>query len=155
MNAKHIRKGARLLLLAVALGATCGCSGMLSGISYRLSSDNGVSKPPEFPVLRATGYAVLSRQPGPSAAERQIQAMRASKMEAYRELTEQVYGTYIRADTAMGDTVQRRNNSSASVEGMLHGARVIRQYPLGDTYVTEVELDSRVVYDMYQIRGAI
>ena len=30
---------------------------------------------------------------------------------------------------------------------------VVRQYPIGDTYVTELELDTKRLYDLYQIRG--
>ena len=37
----------------------------------------------------------------------------------------------------------------------MHGARVIRQYPVGDVYTTELELDTKIIYDLYDIRGAL
>lgn len=49
-------------------------------------------KPDDFPVLKAVGYAVIDIQPGPSQSEKMLQAIRASKMDAYRELAEQLNG---------------------------------------------------------------
>ena len=132
---------AAVFAMALSLG---GCQ-MLSSTSFTRDiayTDTGVHRPDEFPVLHATGYAVISRQPGRTEDEREIMAMRASKVEAYRELTEQVNGLYLKASTT-------------EVEGYVHGARVIRQYPLGDTYATELELDTKVIYDLYDIRGAL
>ena len=118
-------------------------------------TDTGVHELDNFPVLRASGYAVLSKQKGGTQAERQINAMRASKMEAYRELTEQVAGVYVKARNKNVNNIEHSDNLSTEVEGLVHGARVVRQYPIGDTYVTELELDTKRIYDLYQIRGAI
>lgn len=107
-----------------------------------------------YPVLRATGYAVYSKQPGPTKADKMLQAMRASKLDAYRELTEQLNGLYINSETGLKNTRQSQDTLKTQVEGFVHGARVIRQYPVGDTYATELELDTRLIYDLYQIRGA-
>ena len=118
-------------------------------------TDTGVNELDDFPILRATGYAPLSRQKGATLAEKQINAMRASKIEAYRELTEQVSGVYIKAMNRNSDNIEREDRLSAEVEGLIHGARVVRQYPLGDTYVTELEMDTKRIYELYQIRGAL
>ena len=132
---------------------------MLSSTSFTRDiayTDTGVHRPDEFPVLHATGYAVISRQPGRTEDEREIMAMRASKVEAYRELTEQVNGLYLKSATVLsGNTRQVRDSVSTEVEGFVHGARVIRQYPAGDTYATELELDTKIIYDLYDIRGAL
>ncbi len=118
-------------------------------------TDTGVNRPTEFPVLRATGYAVIRRQPGPTADDRIYQAMRASKIEAYRELAEQVEGAYVKTENKLADARENSDQVSFEVEAYVKGARVIRQYPVGDTaYATELELDTRVLYDMYDIRGA-
>ncbi|MBO5566539.1 MAG: LPP20 family lipoprotein [Succinivibrio sp.] len=137
-------------LLSLALQ---GCSStVLRNFTY---TDTGVNKPGDFPVLRATGYAILSRQPGPTTTDREIQAMRASKLEAYRELSEQLNGVYVKTHTGLSNTRERNDSIYTEVEGFVHGARVIRQYPLGNTYVTELELDTRAVYDMYDMRGVL
>ncbi len=153
-----MNKWLQTIVVTVGLLSLIGCSNFLSSSTVSRSLlyvDDGVSEPEHFPILHATGYAVISQQRGPSATQKTLQAMRASKVEAYRELTEQVYGVYIQGASAQARSIERNDNVSAEVDGILQGARVIRQYPLADTYVTEVELDTQVLYDLYQLRGAL
>ena len=152
-----MQKYVSLALLAVALGfTTAGCSSVMRNASLAVHyTDTGVNELDDYPVLRATGYAVLSKQKGATMAEKQINAMRASKMEAYRELTEQLVGVYVKAHNRNTNNIEREDRLVTEVEGLVHGARVVRQYPLGDTYCTELELDTKQIYDLYQIRGAL
>jgi hypothetical protein len=114
-----------------------------------------ISKPDQFPILRATGYAIISRQPGPTNDEKTLQAMRASKLDAYRELSEQVYGQTLIADTNLKDNIELSDQLKARTAGVIKGARVVRMYPIDNTYITELELDSKVLYDIYKLRGAL
>lgn len=139
----------------LALTAT-GCTSAMRTASLAVHyTDTGVNELDDYPVLRATGYATLSKQKGATMAEKQLNAMRASKMEAYRELTEQVSGVYVTARNKNTNTVESEDSLKTEVEGLIHGARVVRQYPIGDTYCTELELDTKRIYDLYQIRGAL
>ena len=150
-----MQKYVSLALLAVALVfTTAGCSSVMRNASLAVHyTDTGVNELDDYPVLRATGYAVLSKQKGATMAEKQINAMRASKMEAYRELTEQLVGVYVKAHNRNTNNIEREDRLVTEVEGLVHGARVVRQYPLGDTYCTELELDTKQIYDLYQIRS--
>ncbi len=112
-----------------------------------------VEEPSRFPVLRAVGYAIVDVQPGPSRAEKTLQALRASKLDAYRELTEQVYGQSLQGATTLRDAVQTNNQMQASVDGMVRGARVLKSYPVDNMYATELELDTRVLFDLYKLQG--
>ena len=79
-----------------------------------------------------------------------IMAMKASKLDAYRELTEQVYGQKIEGSQSVSGLVVDSETLRASVEGVIRGAEVIKTYPVGDdTYVTELSLDMQQVYDIY------
>lgn len=155
-------RSSKLVVVSLAILATTACSNMLNSTSVTRSvtsaiayTDTGVSEPDKFPVLRAVGYASISAQKGPSRNQKNLQAMRASKVDAYRELTEQVYGIYVDSNEKQINQVQREDQLRSQVSGVVHGARVIRQYPSGDSYVTELELDTKVVYQMYQMRGAL
>jgi len=132
------------LLFAVTLGLLSGCS---------LVADRNIEwetvEPKSFPVLKAVGYAPLSLQSGSSEQERMLQAMKASKLEAYRELAEQVYGQRINAESSMQQVMIGNDQLNASVTGIIRGARVIKSYPVGDVYATELELDFKQVYDLY------
>jgi outer membrane protein FlgP len=137
----------KLFIVIFAFSLMIGCS---NG-SYTYD----VTRPSEYPILRATGYAVISRQPGPTSDDRTLQAMRASKLDAYRELSEQVYGQQLIADTSLRDNIQNNDELKARTAGVIKGARVIRAYPINNTYVTELELDSKLLFDLYEMRGAL
>lgn len=106
--------------------------------------------PEQFPVLRAVGYAPLSLQPGQNEQHKMLMALQASKLDAYRELAEQVYGQRIDANTSLQQLLVQNDQLRASVQGVIRGARVVKSYPVGDAYATELELDFRDVYELFQ-----
>ena len=107
-------------------------------------------EPESYPVLTAVGYAPIESQRGDTDSVRSLMAMRASKLDAYRELTEQVYGQRIEGNETLANLVVNNTRLEASVEGVIRGAKVVKSYPVGeDTYATELELDMQRVYDIY------
>lgn len=66
-----------------------------------------------------------------------------------------MFGQQLIADTDLNDTVQKKNELKARTSGIIKGARVIRSYPINNTYVTELELDSKVLYNIYEMRGVL
>lgn len=132
-----------LVLLTAVLAA--GCSSLLNRhVEY------APLKPEAFPVLTAVGYAPISIQHGDSNDHKMLQAMKASKLDAYRELTEVVYGQKIDATNQLRALVLENDQLSASVRGVISGARVVKTYAIDDVYVTELELDFEQVYHLYQ-----
>lgn len=94
-------------------------------------------------ILVAVGYASISEQSGRTDEERRVRAMRASKLDAYRELAEQVYGMRVSGRAELQDQRLGTEATSGAVDGVIRGAKVLRSYPVGDSYVTELELDIR------------
>lgn len=92
-------------------------------------------------VMTAVGYASISEQKGTNVEEKRIRAMRASKIDAYRELAEQIYGMRVSGRANLQDQRLGTELTSGAVNGVIRGAEVIRSYPVGDSYVTELELD--------------
>ncbi len=110
----------------------------------------------KYPVLTATGYSVVSVQPGKTHEQKVISAMRASKLDAYRELSEQVYGIQIDSYTTLNDYVQTDEQLDASVSGLVKGAKVVRTYPVSaNVYATELSLDTKLIMSLYRMRGAL
>ena len=100
-------------------------------------------------AIRATGYAVISVQPSDVDAQQRLLAIRASKLDAYRGLTEQVYGQYLDATTTVADMAVMSDTFRTQVEGVIYGARVVSIAPVGeDTYETTMSLDQDVVDDL-------
>jgi hypothetical protein len=92
-------------------------------------------------TLTAVGYASISEQTGRNDEEKQVRAMRASKIDAYRELTEQVYGLRVSARADLQDQRLGVESTTGAVDGVIRGAEVLRAYKVGDSYVTELVLD--------------
>lgn len=107
-------------------------------------------EPDNYPVLNAVGYAPIDAQMGLDASSKRLMAIKASKLDAYRELAEQVYGQKVDGEQELANLILTNNQLKSSVEGVIRGARVVKTYPVGDdTYATELELDMQVVHNIY------
>ncbi len=103
-------------------------------------------------TLVATGYAVIGVQNHRSPAQQRLLAIRASKLDAYRALTEQVYGQYLDATTTVADMVVMSDTFRARVEGVIYGAVLVSITPVNDdTYETTLSLDRSVANDLRQL----
>ncbi len=135
----------RSLAVVVAVLITTGCTSM-----FDKHVEWETVEPTEYPVLTAVGYAPIGSQMGVNDAEKNIMAMKASKLDAYRELAEQVYGQRINGKQSLANMVINNAQLQASVEGVIRGAKVVKAYPVGDdTYATELQLDMQQVYNIY------
>jgi hypothetical protein len=100
-------------------------------------------------TLVATGYAVISIQNHRNASQQRLLAIRASKLDAYRALTEQVYGQQLDASTTVADMTVMSDTFRARVEGVIYGAVLVSITPVGDdTYETTLSLSSNLVSDL-------
>ena len=100
-------------------------------------------------TLVATGYAVVSIQNHKNPAQQRLLAIRASKLDAYRALTEQVYGQQMDASTTVADMTVMNDTFRARVEGVIYGANLVSITPIGDdTYETTLSLDRNAVQDL-------
>ncbi|ALS32168.1 hypothetical protein PNIG_a0924 [Pseudoalteromonas nigrifaciens] len=106
-------------------------------------------EPNNYPVLKAVGYAPISLQSGVNKSQKQLMAIKASKLEAYRELAEQVYGQQITAGTTVAGSIAQDDYLQSKVQGIIKGAQVIKAYAVDDTYITELELNMKRVHDLY------
>ncbi len=137
-----------LVLPAIALSAAlAGCQSIPLGVS----SDTTMIQPlvEKRETLVATGYAVISVQNHRNPAQQRLMAIRASKLDAYRALTEQVYGQQLDASTTVADMTVMSDTFRTKVEGVIYGAVLVSITPVGDdTYETTLSLDQQVVRDL-------
>jgi hypothetical protein len=106
--------------------------------------------PEAFPIIHGIGYAPISLQKSEHETQRMLMAIKASKIAAYVELAEQVYGQQISSKTTMADMLINNQQLAASVQGLIRGAKVVKSYPVGDTYTTELELNFKDIYEISQ-----
>jgi hypothetical protein len=107
-------------------------------------------KPEVFPVLYATGFAPISMQKSTNETQRMLMAIKASKIAAYAELAEQVYGQQVSSKVSVADLLIEDQQLTASIKGVIRGAKVVKSYPVGDVYTTELQLNFEDVYNIYQ-----
>jgi len=100
-------------------------------------------------TITATGYAVVSIQNHKTPAQKRLLASRASKLDAYHALSEQVYGQHLDSTNTVADMTVMSDTFRSRVEGVIYGAVLVSITPAGDdTYETTLSLDARVVDDL-------
>ena len=92
-------------------------------------------------TVRAVGYGTESNYNGYTRGQQQLLGIRASKLDAYRNLAEQVYGIHINGHTTVSAMMIKNDSYRGYVEAIIQGARVVSVNPVGDgNYETTVEL---------------
>lgn len=135
----------KILLVATSVLVISSCSSV-----YDKHVQWQTVEPEVFPIIRSIGYAPISLQKSEHETQRMLMAIKASKIAAYSELAEQVYGQQVSSKTTMADMLIENQQLSSSVQGLIRGAKVVKSYPVGDTYTTELQLDFKDVYEIYQ-----
>ena len=99
-------------------------------------------------IITATGYGTVEKSDRYSRSQIKLMAMRASKMDAYRSLAEQLNGMQIRGQTSVEDMEITHDSYQVYLNAYLRGARVKKTSAIGsdiyagdDTFETVVELD--------------
>ena len=135
----------RIVLVVTGILAISSCSSV-----YDKHVQWQTVEPDVFPIIRGIGYAPISLQKSDHKTQRMLMAIKASKIAAYSELAEQIYGQQVSGKTTMADMLINNQQLASSVQGLIRGAKVVKSYPVGDTYTTELQLDFKDVYDIYQ-----
>ena len=138
-------------VLVLSIVALTGCKSI--NLSMPVTSKDASSMVPPVvekrETITATGYAVVTVQNHKNPAQQRLMAIRASKLDAYRNLTEQVYGQQLDASSTVADMVVTNDTFRTKVEGVIYGARLVSITPVGeDTYETTLSLDRDVVQDL-------
>ena len=139
------------LCLMIGLAGLTGCKSVNLAMANSDSETKSLAAPlvEKRETITATGYAVVAVQNHKNQAQQRLMAIRASKLDAYRNLTEQVYGQQLDASSTVADMVVTNDTFRTKVEGIIYGARLVSITPVGeDTYETTLSLDRDVVQDL-------
>lgn len=122
-----------------------------------LANNSLLATKPEPVQITGVGYSQIGAQPGKTLNERRLMAMRAARMEAMRDLTEQIHGLQMNSDTTLRDSVIRSDNLRAVVDGEIRGAKTVRIVPKGsDSFQVILALDPDTVsYILRAARGQV
>ena len=146
----HTTQKLRLLIIALATFTLGGCTLSMTGSQTPAAEVNTPIYQKE--VIISTGYANISTQKSKNPAQRRLMAIRASKLDAYRSLTEQVYGQQINASTTVEDMIIANDTMRAHVAGIVYGAKVVSINPIGDdSYETKLELEKDTMLELRRV----
>lgn len=140
------------LVVLVALAGLAGCNtiDLKTPVAKEVTPSGPIVEKRE--TITATGYAVISVQQSKNPAQQRLMAIRASKLDAYRTLTEQVYGQQLDANSTVADMMVTNDTFRTKVEGVIYGARLVSITPVGDdTYETTLSLDRDVVHELRRV----
>ena len=91
--------------------------------------------------MTSVGYAPIAAQKGDSRDLQMLNAIKVSKLEAYKEMAEQVYGVLVNSENNVVGGRLQDDIIKSRVKGLVRGAHVLKSYPRGEVYITELELD--------------
>ena len=99
----------------------------------------------ELIKITGIGYGAASAFANVTKGQRLLMAIRASKLDAYRALAEQLHGIKIDSNTAISTLTAKNDSFRARVNAVVRGARVVSITPMPDNNyetVLEVYIDS-------------
>jgi outer membrane lipoprotein SlyB len=112
-----------------------------------VSSSQYLCISPSVVRVSAVGYGSTSSQSDLTTGQKKLLGMRASKIDAYRSMAEQIAGLHLTSNTTVGDMMSKSDSIRTSVDAYIRGARVVEVSPMSDgNYQTmlEIDLDSRI-----------
>ena len=113
-----------------------------------------IEAPSVFPVrITGHGFSQISGQPGGTLNEKRLMAIRAARLEALRDLTEQIHGIRLTSETSLRDATMTDDRIRAIVQGEIRGAPTVRITPKdADSFEVVLSLDADTV--RYILRAA-
>jgi hypothetical protein len=99
---------------------------------------------PPHKLVTSMGYGTVDKTNNFSKSQMKLMAMRASKMDAYRTLVEQIYGIQLDGSTTVENMVVKNDRYRGFIRAYLRGAKVTRSTLLSSddfTYETVMEID--------------
>ncbi|NVK72524.1 hypothetical protein C0J08_17800 [Marinomonas sp. CT5] len=107
-----------------------------------LNANNSIAVIKQEPiVVTATGYAAMITSKRFTKSQARIMTLRSSMLDAYRNLSERVYGLKIDGSSSLSNMVLQNDELRTYVDAYLVGAKVVSQREHEDgTFETVVEM---------------
>ena len=100
----------------------------------------------EIPTITGVGFSAVSIQPGKNLNQQRIMAIKAARLDAIRQLTEQIHGIQLTGTTKIAEAIVQSDTLRADIQGVILGARTVKIEPnSSDTYEVVVEIDRPLI----------
>ena len=113
----------------------------------------GGHAPSSAAMVQATGYGIEPNEPGLTLPEKDLLGMRAAKVDALRNLVEEIDGVQITAESTVRDFAVQNDDIRTRVNALVNGAKVVSEKKLPDgRYEVKVETDIEPIKEIIGIR---
>ena len=100
----------------------------------------------DIPTITGVGFSAVSIQPGKNLNQKRIMAIKAARLDALRQLTEQIHGIQLTGTTKIAEAIVQSDTLRADIQGVILGARTVKIEPSSsDTYEVVVEIDRPLI----------
>lgn len=135
----HVNAPGKMFKLFVS-AALIGLTSLIAGCETPVFNPSPAPLP-KIVKVTAVGYGASNANDGYTAGQRKLMAMRASKLDAYRALAEQVQGIRVNGNSTVSSMVAQADSYRVYVDAYLRGVQVVAVTPREDgSYETMVEL---------------
>ena len=132
-------------------GEECTSVGPCNGNTVDMGANSALNQTPASSVRRtvkqapiiinATGYAAVSTSKRFSKSQARLMALRSSTLDAYRNLSERVYGLKLDGSSSLNNMVLQHDELRSYIDSYLVGAKIVSQREHEDgTFETVVEM---------------
>lgn len=145
----------KLFWLIPIVGLVVGCAANGGRDStYTVVTETRV--PAKTLKLTALGYGNMGSFEGHTPGQKRLMAIRASKLDAYRDLAEQVHGVRVTGNSTVSAMVSQNDSFRVYVDAYVRGAKVVSITPMAENnYETVLELElGSDFFDSFRERGA-
>lgn len=84
-----------------------------------------IADEPARTIIQAKGYGAMPGEPSMPPSQKQLLAERAAKLDAYRNLMEQIKGVQVDSRTTVQDLITEDDTILTNIEAFIRGARVV------------------------------
>ena len=131
-----------LLLLPIVLLAACSSLPNILSNAFTPNTPKQQTVTMRPVTLTAIGYGATIPNSNYTEGQKRLMAMRASKLDAYRALAEQVYGVRITSNSTIAGLAAQHDSFRAYVDAYIRGAKIVTVTPMADgNYETVLELE--------------
>jgi hypothetical protein len=140
-----IQYGRVCFTFLILLFSLSGCSSHLMQKKPLTTTDTLENRSSDDHEFVAVGYAAIATQKGDSDDVKMLNAIKASKLDAYKELAEQIYGVMLTSENTIEQHQLQDEVLEVKVTGLVRGAKVLRTYHEGNLYITELALKMKTL----------
>ncbi|WP_338018786.1 LPP20 family lipoprotein [Ectothiorhodospira variabilis] len=143
-----MKKMAYVLVLSGVMTLTGACAH-----SYQVPVQGYQYTAMEERTIRVRGHGTSVPRPDLTQSQQKLMAIRASRLDAYRNLAEELYGMRLEGGTSLRDMAGERDRVRSYIDKKIRGARVIDVALIEDD-IYETTLEYTVGHDFYRCVAA-